>query len=70
MTRYEIILYWSEKNQIYIAEMPELPGCMAHGETQELALANAQEAMQLWLDVAKESGDFIPQPKGRRLMVA
>ncbi len=70
MTRYEIILYWSEKNQIYIAEMPELPGCMAHGETQELALANVQEAMQLWLDVAKESGDFIPQPKGRRLMVA
>ena len=70
MTRYEIILYWSEQDQIYIAETPELPGCMAHGETQELALANVQAAMQLWLDVAKESGDFIPQPKGRRLMVA
>jgi predicted RNase H-like HicB family nuclease len=70
MTRYEIILYWSKQDQVYIAEAPELPGCMAHGESQELALANIQEAIQLWLDTAKEFGDAIPEPKGRRLMVA
>ena len=70
MTHYEIILYWSKQDQVYIAEAPELPGCMAHGESQELALANIQEAIQLWLDTAKEFGDAIPEPKGRRLMVA
>ena len=69
-TRYEIILYWSSEDQVFIAETPELPGCMAHGNTQEMALANIKEAMQLWLDTAKEYGDAIPQPKGRRLMVA
>lgn len=70
MTHYEIILYWSKQDQVYIAEAPELPGCMAHGESQELALANIQQAVQLWLDTAKEFGDAIPEPKGRRLMVA
>jgi predicted RNase H-like HicB family nuclease len=70
MTHYEIILYWSRQDQVYIAEAPELPGCMAHGETQELALANIKDAMQLWLDTATECGDFVPEPKGRRLMVA
>jgi predicted RNase H-like HicB family nuclease len=70
MTHYEIILYWSKQDQVYIAEAPELPGCMAHGNTQELALANIKEAIQLWLDTATECGDSIPEPKGRRLMVA
>lgn len=70
MTNYEIILYWSDEDQVFIAETPELPGCMAHGETQETALANIKDAMQLWLDTAIEHGDEIPQPKGRRLMVA
>ena len=70
MALYEIILYWSNEDQVFIAETPELPGCMAHGDTQEAALANIKEAMQLWLDTAEEHGDEIPQPKGRRLMVA
>ena len=70
MTQYEIILYWSRQDEIYIAEAPELAGCMAHGDTQESALANIQEAIGLWLDTARECGDEIPQPKGRRLMVA
>lgn len=70
MGRYEIILYWSNEDQIFVAEIPELPGCLAHGETQESALANIKEAMDLWLDTAKKHGDEIPQPKGRRLMVA
>ena len=70
MTKYELILYWSAEDQVFVAEVPELPGCMAHGKTQEAALQNAKEATQLWLDTAKEFGDPIPQPKGRRLMLA
>lgn len=67
---YEIILYWSEEDGVFVAEVPELPGCAAHGDTQEEGLANAKEAMQLWVDTAKEFGDPIPEPKGRRLMYA
>lgn len=70
MERYGIILYWSNEDQVFVAETPELPGCMAHGETQEAALANIKDAMDLWLDTARKCGDEIPQPKGRRLMVA
>ena len=70
MLSYEIILYWSEEDGVFIADVPELPGCMAHGDTQEAALANAKEAMQLWIDTAREFGDPIPAPKGRRLMYA
>lgn len=68
--KYEIILYWSEADQAFIAEVPELPGCMAHGDAQETALANAQEAIALWLDTAREFGDPIPTPKGYRLAFA
>ena len=68
--KYETILYWSKEDSAFIAEVPELPGCMAHGNSQEEALANANEAIGLWLDTAKESGDPIPEPKGRRLMYA
>lgn len=70
MVKYEIIIYWSNEDQVYVAEVPELPGCMAHGETQESALKSIQEAMQLWIDTAKEFGDPIPEPKGRRLLLA
>ena len=70
MHKYEIILFWSNEDQVFVAEVPELPGCVAHGETQEVALANAQEATQLWIETALEFGDPIPQPKGRRLMLA
>jgi len=62
--KYEIILYWSEADQAFIAEVPELSGCMAHGDTPEAALANAQQAIALWLDTAREFGDPIPAPKG------
>ena len=70
MHKYEIILYWSNDDRVFVAVVPELPGCVAHGETQEVALANAQEATQLWIETALEFGDPIPQPKGRRLMLA
>ncbi len=70
MHKYEIIIYWSNEDQVFIAEVPELPGCMAHGNTQEAALANANQAIQLWIDTAREFGDPIPEPKGERLMLA
>jgi predicted RNase H-like HicB family nuclease len=70
MYKYETSIYWSESDQAYLAEIPELPGCMAHGGTYETALANVHAAIQLWLDTAAEFGDPIPQPKGRRLMYA
>lgn len=70
MYRYEIIIYWSNEDQAFVAEVPELPGCMAHGDTQEAALKNANEAIGLWIDTAKEFGDPVPEPKGQRLMLA
>jgi predicted RNase H-like HicB family nuclease len=70
MHKYEIILYWSDEDKIFVAEVPELPGCIAHGDSQETALASAQEAVQLWIDTATEFGDPVPEPKGRRLMLA
>lgn len=70
MQKYEIILYWSGEDEVFVAEVPELPGCMAHGDTQEAALANTNEAIQLWIDTARECGDPVPEPKGRRLLLA
>ena len=70
MYKYEIIIYWSNEDNAFIAEVPELPGCMAHGETPEKALKNAKESIQLWLDTAKEFGDTIPEPKGNKLIYA
>jgi predicted RNase H-like HicB family nuclease len=70
MHKYEIIIYWSSQDQIFVAEVPELPGCMAHGNTQEAALAQANEAIHLWIDTAREFGDPVPEPKGERLMLA
>ncbi len=70
MSKYEVIIYWSDEDQAFVAEVPELPGCAAHGSTQETALANAQEAIGLWIETAKELGDPIPAPKGRRLILA
>lgn len=70
MFKYEIILYWSNEDAAFVAEVPELPGCMAHGDSQEDALRNVNEAMQLWIDTAREVGNPIPQPKGERLMYA
>ncbi len=68
--KYEVIIYWSNEDQVFIAEVPELPGCVAHGETQEKTLANAHDAIQLWIDTAREFGHPVPEPKGDRLMLA
>ncbi len=68
--RYEIIIYWSKEDNAFIAEVPELPGCMAHGNTYEEALKNIKDAIMLWIDTAKEFGDPIPKPKEEKLMYA
>jgi len=70
MTRYEIIIFWSDEDEAFVADIPELPGCMAHGSSYEEALANAREAINLWLNTAREFGDPIPEPKGRKLQYA
>ena len=70
MFKYEVILYWSNEDQVFIAEVPELPGCMAHGETNEAAIRNVNEAIQLWIDTANEFGDPVPAPRGQRLIFA
>jgi predicted RNase H-like HicB family nuclease len=70
MNKYEVIIYWSQEDEAFVAEVPELPGCAAHGPTQEAALASAQAAIRLWIDTANEFGDLVPEPKGRRLIYA
>ena len=68
--KYEIIIFWSAEDQAFIADVPELPGCMAHGSSPAEALANAQDAIGLWIETAREFGDPVPEPKGRRLLFA
>ncbi|WP_396215392.1 type II toxin-antitoxin system HicB family antitoxin [Gemmatimonas sp.] len=68
--KYELIVYWSAEDTAFVADVPELPGCMAHGATPAAAVAQAQEAIGLWIDTAREDGRAVPEPKGRRLMLA
>jgi predicted RNase H-like HicB family nuclease len=63
--RYEIIIYWSAEDQAFIAEAPELPGCMADGNTHGEALSNLEVVMAEWIETAKEMGRAIPEPRGR-----
>jgi predicted RNase H-like HicB family nuclease len=65
MPKYEVIIYWSDEDQAFIAEVPELPGCAADGETYQEALANAEVVIQEWLETARDLGRPIPTPKGR-----
>ena len=70
MFKYEIVIYWSTEDGVFVAEVPELPGCMAHGDSQEAALKNVNDAMALWIDTAREEGRAVPPPSGRRLRLA
>jgi len=70
MDRYEIIIFWSDEDQAFIADVPELPGCMAHGPTHEAALASVKEAMAVWIESAHADGQPVPVPKGQRLVYA
>jgi predicted RNase H-like HicB family nuclease len=66
MHKYRIQIYWSAEDQVFIAKVPELPGCMTHGDTRAEARANANEAIQSWINTANEFGDPIPGPKRER----
>ena len=65
MIKYEVIIYWSDEDKAFIAEVPELPGCAADGKTHKQALANAEVVIQEWIETAKELKRPIPEPKGR-----
>ncbi|MCK6467662.1 MAG: type II toxin-antitoxin system HicB family antitoxin [Candidatus Brocadia sinica] len=64
-SQYEMIIYWDKTDNIYVVEVPELPGCIAHGKSKKEALENAEKAVEFWLKTAKEDGIQIPVPKGR-----
>jgi predicted RNase H-like HicB family nuclease len=70
MDKYEVIIYWSAEDGVYVAETPELSGCMAHGKSRREALTNVRQASALWIKTAEEFGDTVPEPKGRRLAFA
>lgn len=63
--KYELIIYWSEEDRCFVVDVPELPGCMADGETYEQAVANARRIIEEWIETARELGRPIPEPKGR-----
>lgn len=65
MSKYEIIIYWSDEDQSFIVEVPELPGCMADGPTYREAVANGERVIEEWIQTARELGREIPVPRGR-----
>ena len=70
MYKYEVIIYWSSEDDAFVAEVPELPGCMAHGPSQDAALKKANEAIKLWIDTAVEFGEPVPEAKCHKLVFA
>jgi predicted RNase H-like HicB family nuclease len=67
MYKYGLMIYWSQEDAAFIAKVPELPGCMAHGNSYQTVLENINEAITLWIDTAREFGDPIPVPKEHKL---
>lgn len=67
MHKYELVVTWSPEDDAFVVDVPELPGCMAHGDAPAEAVANAQDAISRWLEVAKDIGRPIPTPRGRLL---
>ena len=65
MSKYEIIIYWSNDDKVFVAEVPELAGCAADGKTYQKALANAEIIIKEWIETAKSLGRTVPKPKGR-----
>jgi predicted RNase H-like HicB family nuclease len=63
--KYEMIVYWSQEDQAYVVEVPELPGCMADGPTYQQAVAKAEDIIGEWIETARELGRSVPQPKGK-----
>ena len=65
MVRYEIIIYWSDDDRSFVAEVPELAGCMADGKSYEEAVKNVEVVINEWIETATELGRSIPEPRGR-----
>jgi predicted RNase H-like HicB family nuclease len=65
MIKYEVVIYWSDEDRAFLAEAPELPGCIADGETYQDAINNLETIIREWIETAKELGRPIPEPKGR-----
>ena len=70
MHKYEVIIYWSNEDETFVAEVPELRGCSAHGDTKVAALRSVEQAIDLRIDTAREFADAVPDPRGERLMLA
>ena len=67
---YQMVIYWSDEDQAYLVEVPDLPGCMADGKTRQEALANAEEIIQEWIETARDLGRPVPTPQGRLLTIS
>jgi predicted RNase H-like HicB family nuclease len=65
--RYEVIIYWSRDDRVFVAEVPELPGCAADGKSYQEALSNAETVIREWIETAGDLGRQVPEPKGRLL---
>lgn len=63
MLKYEVVIFWSDEDDLYVTYAPELPGCMAHGDTYEDALKNITDAMNFWVETVQEIGKPVPKPK-------
>ncbi len=70
MSHYEIVLRWSVEDSVFVAEVPQLPGCFAHGADEETALANVKAVIDLWIDVTRRAGEPVPEPRARRTATA
>ena len=64
-THYEMIVWWSNEDDAFVVEVPELPGCMAHGKTRSSAIRSAEQAIDFWIETAKNLDRSIPEPRGR-----
>lgn len=69
LPKYEIVVYWDDDDRIYVAGVPDLPGCVAHGKTQVEAVENVMQAIALWIESAQAYGDEIPKPQSHRLAI-
>jgi len=70
MNRYQILVAWSSEDELFVAQVPDLPGCMAHGDCEEEALENARDAIKLYIEVLSETGKTIPEPREYHLLPA
>ena len=68
-TEYEVVIYWDADDRVFVAEVPAMPGCMAHGKTRRAALTNVESAIEVWIDVTREAGEPVPAPSDNLLTV-